>query len=241
MTAATAKTPTACSSTTSSRSSSSRIPATRRSSTCNPCEAIGIDPRPARHPLRRGQLGIARPGRLGPGLGGLVDGQEITQFTYFQQAGGMPARPGFGRDYLRPGPHRHGPAESAAVSARSTGTSASPAATSTCKGNRSTASTTSRWRTWNAPARCTTCSRPKLNAALKAGLVLPAYDYLLKCSHTFNILDTRGAVGVTERQVLFGRMRELSRRISEGYLESRRRLEYPWLDQTSGTIVCRPG
>ena len=64
--------------------------------------------------------------------------------------------------------------------------------------------------------------------------MLPAHDYLLKCSHTFNILDTRGAVGVTERQALFGRMRELSRRISEAYLEQRRRLEYPWLDETSG-------
>ena len=40
-------------------------------------------------------------------------------------------------------------------------------------------------------------------AALEHGLVLPAHDYVLKCSHTFNVLDTRGAVGVTERQALF--------------------------------------
>jgi tetrameric-type glycyl-tRNA synthetase alpha subunit len=56
-------------------------------------------------------------------------------------------------------------------------------------------------------------------AALDAGLVLPAHDYVLKCSHTFNVLDTRGAVGVTERAAFFGRMRELSRRVAQAYLE----------------------
>jgi glycyl-tRNA synthetase len=52
------------------------------------------------------------------------------------------------------------------------------------------------------------------NACLENGLVLPAHDYILKCSHTFNILDTRGAVGVTERQALFSRMRDLSRKVA---------------------------
>ncbi len=67
-------------------------------------------------------------------------------------------------------------------------------------------------------------------AALAQGLVLPALDYILKCSHTFNVLDTRGAVGVTERQVLFGKMRELSRSLANAYVEQRQRLEYPWLE-----------
>ena len=60
--------------------------------------------------------------------------------------------------------------------------------------------------------------------------VLPAHDYVLKCSHTFNLLDTRGAVGVTERQTFFHRMRDLSRRVAEAYLEERQRLEYPLLE-----------
>ena len=64
------------------------------------------------------------------------------------------------------------------------------------------------------------------------GLVLPAHDYVLKCSHTFNILDTRGAVGVTERQALFGKMRDLARRVAEAYLEQRQRLEFPWLKRS---------
>ena len=64
-------------------------------------------------------------------------------------------------------------------------------------------------------------------ASLKEGLVLPAHDYVLKCSHTFNILDTRGAVGVTERQALFSRMRDLSRRVAEAYVAQRRGTWFP--------------
>ena len=67
-------------------------------------------------------------------------------------------------------------------------------------------------------------------SALEQGLVLPAHDYILKCSHTFNVLDTRGAIGVTERQAFFGRMRDLSRRTAEAYLEQRQMHEYPWLE-----------
>jgi len=61
--------------------------------------------------------------------------------------------------------------------------------------------------------------------------VLPAHDYLLKCSHTFNILDTRGAVGVTERAAYFRRMRALVRGIGDAYIEQRTHLEFPWLDE----------
>ena len=75
--------------------------------------------------------------------------------------------------------------------------------------------------------------------SLSHGLVLPAYDYLLKCSHTFNILDTRGAVGVTERQALFGRMREMARRISESYVARRQELEFPWLKEENATTTIK--
>ncbi|MFN7037654.1 MAG: glycine--tRNA ligase subunit beta, partial [Bellilinea sp.] len=69
--------------------------------------------------------------------------------------------------------------------------------------------------------------------ALEHGLVLPAHDYVLKCSHTFNILDTRGAVGVTERAALFARMRDLSAKVARAYLEQRERLGYPMLPAKS--------
>ncbi|MCA9922270.1 MAG: glycine--tRNA ligase subunit beta, partial [Anaerolineales bacterium] len=65
---------------------------------------------------------------------------------------------------------------------------------------------------------------------VEAGLVVPAHDYNLKCSHLFNVLDTRGAVGVTERANYFRRMRSMARRISELYLAQRKQLGHPLLD-----------
>src|SRR3954452_9717278 len=50
-------------------------------------------------------------------------------------------------------------------------------------------------------------------------LPLPAYDQVLKCSHTFNLLDARGAISVTERAAYIGRVRTLARRVSQSYLE----------------------
>ncbi|MBF8260536.1 MAG: glyQ [candidate division NC10 bacterium] len=62
---------------------------------------------------------------------------------------------------------------------------------------------------------------------IEKGLVHPAYDYCLKCSHTFNILDARGAIGVTERTGFIGRVRNMARRCAEGYLKQREEMGYP--------------
>jgi glycyl-tRNA synthetase alpha chain len=67
--------------------------------------------------------------------------------------------------------------------------------------------------------------------ALERGLVLPAYDYTLKCSHAFNVLDARGAISVAERQKYIGRVRNLARRCAEGYVATRERLGYPMLKE----------
>ena len=56
---------------------------------------------------------------------------------------------------------------------------------------------------------------------MSEGLVLPAHDYVLKCSHTFNVLDSRGAIGVTDRADLFGRMRTISAQVAVEYLQQR--------------------
>ena len=64
------------------------------------------------------------------------------------------------------------------------------------------------------------------------GLVLPAYDFVLKCSHTFNVLDARGAIGVTERAKYFSTMRDLARQVSQLFVEQREKLGYPLLDTT---------
>ena len=64
---------------------------------------------------------------------------------------------------------------------------------------------------------------------IKLGYVHPAYDYVLKCSHTFNLLDARGAISVSERTAFIGRVRKLARMCAEVYLKQREKLGYPLL------------
>lgn len=62
-------------------------------------------------------------------------------------------------------------------------------------------------------------------------LVIPAHDNVLRCSHTFNVLDARGAIGVTERAAYFAKMRELSKLVSALYLKQRADKDYPLLSK----------
>jgi len=64
---------------------------------------------------------------------------------------------------------------------------------------------------------------------VEAQVVLPAYEMVMKCSHTFNLLDARGGISVTERAAYIGRVRTLSRLIAQAYLESREQLGFPML------------
>jgi glycyl-tRNA synthetase alpha chain len=66
-------------------------------------------------------------------------------------------------------------------------------------------------------------------------LALPAYEQVLKAAHSFNLLDARGAISVTERAAYIGRIRNLARAVAQSYLESRERLGFPmapraWVD-----------
>ena len=63
----------------------------------------------------------------------------------------------------------------------------------------------------------------------KIDLVLPAYDFVLKCSHAFNMLDARGAISVTERVGYIARVRNIARRCSEQYIKIREEMGYPLL------------
>jgi glycyl-tRNA synthetase alpha chain len=65
-------------------------------------------------------------------------------------------------------------------------------------------------------------------------LVLPAYDFVVKAAHQFNVLDARGAISVTERQRFIGRVRALARGVAEAYLEQRRALGFPLLREGEG-------
>jgi glycyl-tRNA synthetase alpha chain len=64
---------------------------------------------------------------------------------------------------------------------------------------------------------------------LDKGLILPAYDFVLKCSHTFNVLDARKAVGVAQRTRYIARVRTLARGCAEGYLKLREKMGWPLL------------
>jgi len=77
-------------------------------------------------------------------------------------------------------------------------------------------------------------------SCLSHGLVIPAHDYVLRCSHAFNLLDARGAIGVTERASYFGRMRDLSRQVAAAFLEQRERAGYPFLKHEIGGARSQP-
>ncbi len=64
---------------------------------------------------------------------------------------------------------------------------------------------------------------------VEQGLVVPAYDYVLKCSHAFNLLEARGAISVTERTSYIGRVRTLARLCAAAYIEQREKLGFPLL------------
>ena len=67
---------------------------------------------------------------------------------------------------------------------------------------------------------------------MAARLALPAYEMVLKAAHTFNLLDARGAISVTERAAYIGRIRNLAKSVSQAYFDSRVRAGFP---------MCKPG
>jgi len=66
---------------------------------------------------------------------------------------------------------------------------------------------------------------------IENNLVLPGYDYIMKCSHSFNLLDARGAISVTERVKYIGRIREMAKSVALGYLAKREELNFPLLKE----------
>ena len=70
-------------------------------------------------------------------------------------------------------------------------------------------------------------------------LVLPAYDFVTKAAHAFNVLDARGAIGVTERARFIGRVRALAKGVAEGYVAQREALGYPLLKREGAASEAR--
>ena len=75
-------------------------------------------------------------------------------------------------------------------------------------------------------------------------LALPAYEQLLKAGHSFNLLDARGAISVTERAAYIGRIRNLARAVAQNYFDSRARLGFPmapkdWADEVQAAVALK--
>jgi len=205
-------------------------------------EALGIDPR--RHDIRFVEDNWESPALGAWGLGWEVwlDGQEITQFTYFQQAGGLTVDPvaveiTYGLERITmPLQHVHHFREMRWNKDRTYGDVNFQGEVEHSKYYFEVADVDRQRQLYSLYEK-------EAEEALGRGLVLPAHDYILKLSHTFNILDTRGAVGVTERQAMFAHMRDLSHRNAEAYVAQRQALEFPWLDdqsaKTTGTTITQ--
>ena len=184
-------------------------------------EALGIDRR--RHDIRFVEDNWEAPALGAWGLGWEVwlDGQEITQFTYFQAAGGQPLNPVSVE--LTYGIERFA-----------------------CVAQNRSNILDLLWNddtTWGDLFKQNEIqySRLSLEEAdvdlyfllfdrfedeakrlIDQGLYLPGYDYITKCSHAFNILEARGAISVTERATYIARVRRLARRAALAYLEARK-------------------
>ena len=203
-------------------------------------ETLGIDPR--QHDIRLVEDNWEQPAISAWGLGWEIwlDGQEITQFTYFQQVGGQTLDPvaveityGLERILiaLRNAPAIWDEPWNGAVTYGEV--------------RRRDEFEHSKYYFEVADVerlrQMFALYEAEADACLAQGLVVPAYDYVLKCSHTFNVLDTRGAIGVTERQAFFGRMRDLARRVAEAHAVQRKELEYPLLRQAVGEAAATAG
>jgi glycyl-tRNA synthetase len=199
-------------------------------------EALGLNRR--EHDIRFVEDNWEAPALGAWGLGWEVwcDGQEITQFTYFQQAGGFVLDPvsveiTYGLERLMiPIQGIRSVWDIDWDGVRTYGEVLLPSEVEYCKYNFEHADVDrlkAMYDLFEAEAK----------DLIIAGLVIPAHDYVLRCSHTFNLLDARGAIGVTERAHYFARMRDLAREISEAYVAQREEMRYPWLKGGSGPEV----
>jgi glycyl-tRNA synthetase alpha chain len=181
-------------------------------------EAVGID-------LKKHDVRLVEDDWEGPTLGawGLgwevwCDGMEVTQFTYFQQLGGLeldliPAEMTYGLERLAMFLQGEGSAFDLEWA---------PGVTwgDVYRENER------EWSVYNfevAPVDILTRRFEEYEAECRElvarELPLPAYDQVLKCSHTFNLLDARGAISATERAAYIARVRNLARRVAEQYVE----------------------
>ncbi len=194
-------------------------------------EALGINQR--EHDIRFVEDNWESPALGAWGLGWEVwlDGQEITQFTYFQQAGGVTLDPvsveiTYGLERIVMALQKvHSFTDIGWTDSIKYGDILLQSEIEHSKYNLDYADV-------ELLAGFYANYEREAEQCLKNGLLIPAYDYILKCSHTFNILDARGAIGVTERASYFARMRNLTHRVATQYLKQREDQGYPLLSKS---------
>ena len=204
-------------------------------------EALGLDL--TKHDLRFEEDNWEAPtlGAWGVGWQVMLDGMEITQFTYFQQAGGLELAPisaeiTYGLDRIT---MFLGQARSiydvdwvtGGVSYRHVRHQDEAEMSKYYFEIADVDFLTRQFDGYEGEAR----------RCLEQDLVLPAYECALKCSHCFNVLDARGAVSVTERVALIKRVRDLAVGCAKAYVASRERLGYPLLADAERAAAAAGG
>ncbi len=184
-------------------------------------KVLGIDP--ADHDIRFVEDDWESPtlGAWGVGWEVWLDGMEVTQFTYFQQAGGIDCRPvpveiTYGLERLAM--YLQGVDSIFEIVWRGDVTygqvhhrnEVEQSFYNFGKKGQDDQRLMQFFQQYEAEAQ----------EQIKAELPLPAFDYVLKCSHTFNLLDARGVISVTERTRYIGRIRNLARQVAKLYLEA---------------------
>lgn len=190
--------------------------------------ALGIDP--AEHDIRFVEDNWESPtlGAWGLGWEVWLDGMEVTQFTYFQQCGGLDCKPVCAE--ITYGIERLAMFIQEVDSVFDINWVDDVSYGDVYHQNEIDYSTYN-FKVSNAEMlfQLFDMYEQECGSILQAGLVQPAYDYALKCSHTFNLLDARGAISVTERQSFIGRVRAMARQCAEAYVQQRERLGFPML------------
>jgi glycyl-tRNA synthetase alpha chain len=198
---------------------------------------LGIDPK--RHDIRFVQDDWESPtlGAWGLGWEVRLDGMEITQFTYFQEIGGIELNPitveiTYGTERI-------------AMYLQQVNNVYDLAWTENITYGDIHHRTEVQFSTYNFEEADVTMLSQTFQAfeaeskrLIEKELVLPAYDYCIKTSHLFNLLDARGAISVAERTGYIARVRALARRCAEGYLVEREKLGHP-LKPTTGIARAR--
>ncbi len=194
---------------------------------------LGVDPK--RHDIRFVEDNWESPtvGAWGLGWEVWLDGMEITQFTYFQQVGGIeldpiPVELTYGIEricmYLQDVDSVYDLEWVPGVTYGQV------------KHQDEVEFSTFNFEQADVPFHRELFDRYESECLrlIELGLVLPAYDYCMKCSHTFNVLDARGAISVAERQKTIFRVRTLAKAIAEAYVAQREAMGHPLLGDAKG-------